>query len=84
VRRARSAANHAKRAHASVVVTSIVTTLLAWAMFSSQDAQAIEAARTATSAQAAMVVTAQSQSGDNAQVSPTQVPLAVTTTGTSK
>lgn len=53
VLRSRAAARNAKSAHASVVLTSVLATLFAWAMFSSQDAQLIEAAQAANSAQVA-------------------------------
>jgi len=51
VLRARESARKAKHAHVSVVVSSLVATLLAWAMFSNQDAQALEAAQQASKAQ---------------------------------
>ena len=78
VLRARAAAHNAKRAHASVVVVSVVATLLAWATFSDQDTQATEAAaRAANSSQAALIITAPAQSADNPQASANQVPRAV-------
>ncbi|MGA7731114.1 MAG: hypothetical protein WCD37_07555 [Chloroflexia bacterium] len=71
VLRARAAARNAKTAHASVVVSSLLTTLFAWALFSSQDAQLTEATNTATSNQAA--ITAPSQ-GANTQAEAEQPP----------
>ncbi|HUP27703.1 MAG TPA: hypothetical protein VM409_04650 [Chloroflexia bacterium] len=59
VRQARTAAQahtrNGKIAHASVVTSSLVATLLAWAMFSSQDAQ-IEAAAKSTPEPAAITL----------------------------
>jgi hypothetical protein len=57
VRRARSAAQSAKQLHASVVVASLAATIFAWALFSDQDARAIEAAPTANLNQTALVTT---------------------------
>jgi type IV secretory pathway VirB10-like protein len=55
VRRARSAARKARNLHAPVVAASLAATIFAWALFSDQDARAIEAARTANLNQTALV-----------------------------
>src|SRR5688500_8467089 len=47
VQKARAEAHKRRNAHASVVVTSIAATLFSWALFSNQDAVALEAARAA-------------------------------------
>ena len=67
VRRARSAARNAKNLHASVVVASLVATIFAWAMFSDQDARAIDAARTANLNQTALVTAVPEESAAGAQ-----------------
>jgi hypothetical protein len=63
VRRARAAAaKGGQRAHASVVAASIAATIFAWALFSHQDAQALEeAARLANANQAAITIAAPTQ-----------------------
>lgn len=79
VLRARESARKAKHAHASVVVSSIAATLLAWALFSHQDAQAIEAARQANSAQAQLSTTRPVESANPAQADASQPLYAITT-----
>src|SRR5262245_59788499 len=73
VRRARASAHKAKYTHGSVVATSIVATLLAWAMFSYQDAQA-QAAEQAKSTQAAITITVPQQDAAGTEAITTQVP----------
>jgi hypothetical protein len=70
VLRARASARNTKTAHASVVVSSLLATLLAWALFSSQDAQLTEATNTAPNRAA---ITAPSQ-GANTEVEAAQPP----------
>src|SRR5687768_2686652 len=74
VLRSRAAARKAKSAHASVVGASIAATILAWAMFSHQDAQVMEAAQAARSNQAASGHVAPAQNTDTQQVVVTQAP----------
>jgi len=74
VLRSRAAARKAKNAHASVVGASIAATIFAWAMFSSHDAQVMEAAQAARSNQAASGLVAPAQNTDTRQISATQVP----------
>ncbi len=56
VQQARVAASKTKNAHSSIVITSIVATLFSWALFSNQDAHAIEAARAASANQVAVTI----------------------------
>ncbi|HKP53749.1 MAG TPA: hypothetical protein VJ183_13995 [Chloroflexia bacterium] len=74
VLRARAASRKAKNTHASVVVTSLLATLFAWAMFSEQDAQAIRAAQAARANPAALTIAAPKQSDTSLEVTSTQVP----------
>jgi hypothetical protein len=62
VLRSRAAARNAKNAHASVVVTSLIGTIFAWALFTHQDAQALEAAREANSNQSTLTIATPAQS----------------------
>ena len=71
VLRARASARNAKTAHASVVVSSLLAALFAWALFSSQDAQLTEATNTATPNQAAITVPSQ---GGNTEAEAEQPP----------
>jgi hypothetical protein len=71
VLRSRATARKAKGAHASVVWASIAATIIAWAMFSSQDAQILEAAM---ANQSASGFAAAAQHTDRQQISATQVP----------
>ena len=73
VLRARESARKAKHAHASVVVSSLVATLLAWAMFSNQDTQALEAARQASNNQAQTSITAPAESAPASQTNAPQI-----------
>jgi len=78
VRRARSAARNAKNLHASVVAVSLAATLSAWALFTGQDAQALEAARAAkagNSNQTALTSTMPEQSPAATQPITTQTSL---------
>ena len=52
VQQARAAARKTKNAQMSLVTASIAATLFSWALFSNQDAQALEAARVASANQA--------------------------------
>jgi hypothetical protein len=53
VLRSRSAARNARAAHASIVATSLLASLCAWALFSHQDAQTLAAANATPSNQTA-------------------------------
>ena len=75
VQQARAAARKTKTAHASVVLTSIAATLFSWALFSNQDAVALEAARTANTNQASVVMAAPTQVIVTKQIDVTPVPL---------
>gem|GEM_PF-3059544 len=75
VLRSRATARKAKSAHASVITTSLLATLFAWAMFSEQDAQAIRANQAASSNQAALTIAAPTQSVTNLEVTATQLPI---------
>ena len=74
VRRARSAANDRKHAHASVVAASLAATLLAWAMFSNQDVQLIAAQQAAASNQAIVTTVTPAQNPDNSRADAAQGP----------
>lgn len=56
VLKARAAARNARNAHASVVVSSLAATLIAWAALSAQDAHITEAAVSADPGQVAAIV----------------------------
>ncbi len=58
VLQARSSARKAKAAHASMVATSMVATLLAWAAFTGQDAQMAQVTQADSSNQASVVIAA--------------------------
>jgi hypothetical protein len=75
VLKSRAAARNAKSAHASIITTSLLATLFAWAMFSEQDAQAIRANQAASSNQAALTIAAPTQSATDLEVTATQLPI---------
>lgn len=84
VLRSRAAARNAKNAHASVVVTSLIGTLFAWALFTHQDAEVIAAANAAKSSQSAITITAPAQSSTTIQSSATPGPALFSVTGQSR
>ena len=59
VLRSRSAAYKARNAHASVIITSLLGTILAWATFSFQDAEVMAASQAAASVPAPLTITAE-------------------------
>lgn len=68
VLRSRSEARKGKKAHVSVVVTSMVATLLTWAAFANQDAQMIQAAQAASTGQTGTTMLVPAQSAVATQV----------------
>ena len=75
VQQARAAANKGRTAHVSLVTASIAVTLFSWALFSNQDAQALEAARAATANPAAITITSPAPDNVARQAMGTPLPL---------
>ena len=75
VQQARAAARKAKNAQVSLVTASIAATLVSWALFSNQDAQALEAARTASASQAVVTIATPTYASVAQQSIGTPVPL---------
>lgn len=61
VLRSRAAARNAKNTHASVVISSILATLVAWAVFSGQEAQVVDTAQAANTNGAGFTISAPAQ-----------------------
>lgn len=75
VLRSRAEARKANNTHASVVVTSLLGTLLAWALFTYQDIQVPEGSQAASSQEAALTITNTAQDITAINVGTTQLPF---------